>query len=220
MELDRRQDVLVPAEYRMGARVDRGVCDFSHVVKHILRQAPMARGYQHINPRAQGANIIANHEFADREAMRFFMRTEFVGAADDAALVTSLRSRLPLGANVRIGRPNRHRIAILATKEYHCLGELLLRHAHGELGASIAMVISNHDTLAPLVGQFGIPFHVVSHQGLTREAHEAQMLEQLRALAAGIPIGVASTPHLSLGVDVPSDVASAEALLRERGLAR
>ena len=42
------------------------------------------------------------------------------------------------------------------------------------------MVISNHDTLAPLVGQFGIPFHVVSHQGLTREAHEAQMLEQLR----------------------------------------
>ena len=128
----------------------------------------------------QGANIIANHEFADREAMRFFMRTEFVGAADDAALVTSLRSRLPLGANVRIGRPNRHRIAILATKEYHCLGELLLRHAHGELGASIAMVISNHDTLAPLVGQFGIPFHVVSHQGLTREAHEAKILEQLQ----------------------------------------
>ena len=46
------------------------------------------------------------------------------------------------------------------------------------------------------------------------------MLEQLRALAAGIPIGVADTPHLSLGVDVPGDVAAAEALLRERGLAR
>jgi 3-deoxy-manno-octulosonate cytidylyltransferase (CMP-KDO synthetase) len=47
-----------------------------------------------------------------------------------------------------------------------------------------------------------------------------EMLEQLRALGAGIPIGVADTPHLSLGVDVPADVASAEALLRERGLAR
>ncbi len=47
-----------------------------------------------------------------------------------------------------------------------------------------------------------------------------EMLEQLRALAAGIPIGVASTPHLSLGVDVPGDVAAVEALLRERGLAR
>lgn len=47
----------------------------------------------------------------------------------------------------------------------------------------------------------------------------AEMLEQLRALAAGIPMGVAATPHLSLGVDTPSDVAPVEALLRERGLA-
>ncbi|HJW33387.1 MAG TPA: 3-deoxy-manno-octulosonate cytidylyltransferase, partial [Holophagaceae bacterium] len=31
---------------------------------------------------------------------------------------------------------------------------------------------------------------------------QLEMLEQLRALAAGIAIGVASTPHLSLGVDV------------------
>lgn len=49
---------------------------------------------------------------------------------------------------------------------------------------------------------------------------QLEMLEQLRALAAGIPIGVADTPFLSLGVDVPGDVAAAEALLRERGLAR
>jgi 3-deoxy-manno-octulosonate cytidylyltransferase (CMP-KDO synthetase) len=48
---------------------------------------------------------------------------------------------------------------------------------------------------------------------------QVEMLEQLRALAAGIPIGVADTPHLSLGVDVPGDVPAAEALLRERGLA-
>jgi 3-deoxy-manno-octulosonate cytidylyltransferase (CMP-KDO synthetase) len=48
---------------------------------------------------------------------------------------------------------------------------------------------------------------------------QMEMLEQLRALAAGIPIGVAATPHLSLGVDTPGDVAPAEALLRERGLA-
>ncbi len=46
-----------------------------------------------------------------------------------------------------------------------------------------------------------------------------EMLEQLRALAAGIPIGVADTPYFSMGVDVPGDVAGAEALLRERGLA-
>lgn len=49
---------------------------------------------------------------------------------------------------------------------------------------------------------------------------QLEMLEQLRALAAGIPIGVATTPYLSLGVDVPSDVPAVEALLRERGLTR
>ncbi|MCE1229443.1 MAG: 3-deoxy-manno-octulosonate cytidylyltransferase [Firmicutes bacterium] len=48
---------------------------------------------------------------------------------------------------------------------------------------------------------------------------QCEMLEQLRALAAGIAIGVAHTPYLSLGVDVPQDVAPVEALLRERGLA-
>jgi len=47
---------------------------------------------------------------------------------------------------------------------------------------------------------------------------QAEMLEQLRALAAGLAIGVASTPHLSLGVDTPGDVPAVEALLRERGL--
>ena len=48
---------------------------------------------------------------------------------------------------------------------------------------------------------------------------QMESLEQLRAIAAGIAIGVADTPHLSLGVDVPGDVKAAEALLKERGLA-
>ncbi|MBI4911133.1 MAG: 3-deoxy-manno-octulosonate cytidylyltransferase [Acidobacteria bacterium] len=48
---------------------------------------------------------------------------------------------------------------------------------------------------------------------------QLESLEQLRALAAGIAIGVADTPHLSLGVDLPGDVKAVEALLRERGKA-
>ncbi|MBK8793422.1 MAG: 3-deoxy-manno-octulosonate cytidylyltransferase [Holophaga sp.] len=47
-----------------------------------------------------------------------------------------------------------------------------------------------------------------------------EMLEQLRALAAGIAIGVAETPYLSLGVDTPGDVPAAEQLLKDRQLAR
>jgi 3-deoxy-manno-octulosonate cytidylyltransferase (CMP-KDO synthetase) len=43
-----------------------------------------------------------------------------------------------------------------------------------------------------------------------------EMLEQLRALGAGMAIGVARTPHLSVGVDVPADIPTAEALLARR----
>jgi 3-deoxy-manno-octulosonate cytidylyltransferase (CMP-KDO synthetase) len=44
-----------------------------------------------------------------------------------------------------------------------------------------------------------------------------EMLEQLRALGAGIAMGVAHTHHLSLGVDVPGDVPAVEALLARHG---
>lgn len=44
-----------------------------------------------------------------------------------------------------------------------------------------------------------------------------EMLEQLRALAAGIAIGVAETPYISLGVDTPSEIPAVEALLHTRG---
>ena len=47
---------------------------------------------------------------------------------------------------------------------------------------------------------------------------QIEMLEQLRALAAGIAIGVAETAHISLGVDTPADVPGVEALLRARSL--
>jgi len=45
---------------------------------------------------------------------------------------------------------------------------------------------------------------------------QLEMLEQLRALAAGMAIGVARSAHLSLGVDVPADVAVVEKVLAGR----
>jgi formyltetrahydrofolate deformylase len=86
---------------------------------------------------------------------------------------------LPPGAIVRAARAGEHRLAILATREHHCLGELLLRAAYDELGGSIAVVVGNHDTLEPLAGRFGVPFHCVPHQGLTRDAHDRAVLDVL-----------------------------------------
>ena len=148
----------------------------------LLVDCPDQRGLIHEITGAlsrHGANILTNDEFVDPEAQRFFMRTAFVGPGALADLVGELQAVLPPPATVRIGRAGSHRIVILATREHHCLGELLLRHAHAELGASIQAVLSNHSTLASLTERFGVPFHYVPHERVSRAAHEAAVLEVL-----------------------------------------
>lgn len=124
-------------------------------------------------------NIVTNDEFVDCDTNRFFMRTEFTGIVSAAALIQELLPLLPPGAIVRAARAGEHRLAILVTREHHCLGELLLRAAYAELGGSIAVVVGNHDTLEPLAGRFGVPFRCVPHQGLTRDAHDRAVLDVL-----------------------------------------
>jgi formyltetrahydrofolate deformylase len=124
-------------------------------------------------------NIVTNDEFVDCDTDRFFMRTEFTGSVSAAALIQELLPMLPPGAIVRAARAGEHRLAILVTREHHCLGELLLRAAYAELGGSIAVVVGNHDTLEPLAGRFGVPFRCVPHQGLTRDAHDRAVLDVL-----------------------------------------
>jgi formyltetrahydrofolate deformylase len=130
-----------------------------------------------------GHNIVSNHEFVDRSVGHFFMRTEFTGLAPAAPVLGELRRRLPAGATVRLAPTGTRCIVVMATLEPHCLGDLLLRHASGELPARIAAVISTHEALAPLARRFEIPFHQVSPAYRTREVHEkeiASVLERYR----------------------------------------
>jgi len=67
---------------------------------------------------------------------------------------------------------------VCATREPHCLGELLLLDAVGELPGRIVGVVSNHDILRGLVERFEVPFHCVpapedGADAAAREAHEA-----------------------------------------------
>src|SRR5512145_1093556 len=98
-------------------------------------------------------NIISNNEFVDQETAHFFMRTTYDGNIDQTMLLSDMRAVLPENANVRLANTDHRSIIIFATKEHHCLGELLLRHAYGELGASICAIVSNHEVLMPLAAQ-------------------------------------------------------------------
>jgi formyltetrahydrofolate deformylase len=125
----------------------------------------------------QGVSIIGNQEFVEREQERFFMRTTFSGAVDENLILKKLRRVLPPGSGVRLAQKRRKDIVLLVTKEQHCLGELLVRHQFDELNANILAVIGNHPTLEKFTHQFGVNFHHVPHEGKSREAHEAALLE-------------------------------------------
>ncbi len=120
-------------------------------------------------------NIVTNNEFVDHAAKHFYMRTEFAGDGNPAIVLDELRDLLPSSTNLRLANTGRRRIVVLATKEHHCLGDLLIRHAYGELNAEIQAVISNHNTLASLAHKFDVPFHYVNHANVERPAHEAAL---------------------------------------------
>ena len=72
------------------------------------------------------------------------------------------------------------RMAILASKQDHCLLDLLWRHRRGDLPVTIPMVISNHTDAAEDVRSFGVPFfHVPSAPGPDKSASEAEILKLL-----------------------------------------
>ncbi|BDD10648.1 formyltetrahydrofolate deformylase [Fulvitalea axinellae] len=128
-----------------------------------------------------GLNIERNQEFVDQADEHFFMRSEIVGTADRELLLADLAEAMPQDANIRLKEKRKKRIVILATKEYHCLGDLLTRHQFGDLNAEILAVVSNHEHLRDYCEKFGIPYHYVPTQGIGREEHERAVLDTLEA---------------------------------------
>ncbi|WP_114784443.1 formyltetrahydrofolate deformylase [Botryobacter ruber] len=117
-------------------------------------------------------NVISNGEFVEREFSYFFMRTAFSGEFDREQLLSDLHAALPAGVDIKLTDQKKKDIVLLATKEHHCLSDLLIRHEFNELNANILAVISNYDVLEELTQKFNIPFHHISHEGKSREAHE------------------------------------------------
>lgn len=126
-----------------------------------------------------GLNIVENGEFVDPQIRRFFMRTEVSGAAASDKIVKELQKELPKDAVVEMTQDRKKDIVIFATKEPHCLGDLLIRHAYGELPANVLAVVSNHDSLKPLATQFKIPYFHVPVEGKTRDSQEKELLKVL-----------------------------------------
>ncbi|KEZ22839.1 Formyltetrahydrofolate deformylase [Glaesserella parasuis] len=124
-------------------------------------------------------NIIKNSEFVESDTRHFFMRTELQGIFNDQTLLADLEFTLPKGSIYKLVPQQRKRIVILVTKEAHCLGDILMKTYYGGLNVEIAAVIGNHDTLRSLAERFDVPFHLVSHEGLTRAEHDKLLADKI-----------------------------------------
>ena len=129
---------------------------------------------------ANNLNIEQNSEYVDEDTKKFFMRTVISGEVNQNILLKELTEVLPSDSTIKLTTNVKKDIVILATKESHVLGDLLIRYIDGELNANIKAVIGNHDYLKDLVEKFDIPFHCISAEGMERETHEALVIEQIK----------------------------------------
>jgi len=107
-----------------------------------------------------GGNVVEADQHSDPAAGLFLQRIEFEVDASIASLnndFSAISQRFAMDWSLH-DLANRARIAVLASRQGHCLADLLARGALGELPGDIVLVASNHDTHADLVGRFGIPF--------------------------------------------------------------
>ena len=129
---------------------------------------------------ANNLNIEQNAEYVDKDTNKFFMRTVISGNVSRNILLKELKEVLPKNAEIKLNKKAKKDVVILATKESHVLGDLLIRYIAGELNANIKAVIANHDYLQDLVEKFNIPFTCISAEGLSREEHEDKMIAKIQ----------------------------------------
>jgi len=131
-----------------------------------------------------GANIIDADQHSSDEG-RFFMRMAFElpPEHDRAALHRRFDAEVagPLQMDHRFAESGeRKRIAIMVSREDHCLSDLLWRWRSGELGADLVGVVSNHPDHADQVVSLGLPYHHVPVEKGEKDAAEARILELLK----------------------------------------
>jgi formyltetrahydrofolate deformylase len=85
-----------------------------------------------------------------------------------------------LGVDVQVRFPadrETQQIAVLVTKESHCLEAIFEAWASGDLEADVNVVIGNHSDLEPLAEKYDVPFHDIGDENGNPD--EGELLELL-----------------------------------------
>lgn len=129
-------------------------------------------------------NILEADQHTDPRYGEFFMRVEVQldGFGLDAntfdAVWTPVADAHAMRWRMYWGN-HRKRMAILVSKEGHCLSDLLWRWRTKELNVDIPFVASNHPDLRAEVEAFGLPFHHIPVTAETRTVAEADLVRRI-----------------------------------------
>jgi formyltetrahydrofolate deformylase len=132
-----------------------------------------------------GVHIVHSAQHLDSSGGLFFERLRFDLSglkSDRATLEQAVRDLCErFGMDYRLHGDRKKRIAILVSKQEHCLYDLLVRYRAGDLPpCEIALIISNHNNAADCAQHFGVPFVHLPVLPETKHHQEAQMLYLLR----------------------------------------
>jgi formyltetrahydrofolate deformylase len=133
-----------------------------------------------------GLNIVDVDQHSTAEG-RFFMRMVFDRIPD------AEREGLQMRFGREIGEPfemdyefhetgREKRVAVMVSREDHCLSDLLWRWRNGDLRGELVTVISNHPDHAAQVEAVGLPFHHVPVEPDSRAEAERRVLELLEGI--------------------------------------
>ena len=140
-----------------------------------------------------GGDVTAADQHTDEEEGMFFQRVEFrldgFGLSRPELEEAFAQVAVPLDMTwaVRYSDEPR-RVAVLVSRQPHCLVDLLGRWYAHELPGQPVLVASNHSDHAGLATSFGLPYHHLPVTKDTRLAQEGQLLELLSG--AGVELVV------------------------------
>jgi len=115
-----------------------------------------------------GGSVLEAAQHGDLQSGRFFLRIEIVAASlpsefgpdELAAAFEPVVAEFDMEWHLT-DTDQRKRVVLLASKEDHCVADLLYRWRSGELECDVPCVISNHEDLRGLVEWHGVRFRCV-----------------------------------------------------------
>ena len=94
---------------------------------------------------------VSSNESKGCEPVRIFSPAKFMAEFSEIAQKFDMEWKL-------YDKSVKQRMAVLVSKTSHCLYEVLLKHADGQLDCDIPVIISNHPDLCSIATEFHIPF--------------------------------------------------------------